>query len=188
MKLSSLPVLLFCLFFFLLSACTSLSPPRSPQEPPPLWASQGAIGFVSQQQGWSASFYWEQWRNHYRLQLYGPLGVGQILLRGSPQRVSLITSDQRTFTATKPEQLLLEQTGWKLPVSNLVYWIRGLPSPRFPFKRFFDSEHRLHLSQQGWDIRYEEFVSISQQSLPAKITLTYPGLRIRIIIRQWQTL
>ena len=44
----------------------------------------------------------------------------------------LQTSDGKRYNAASPEQLLAEQWGFHLPVSNMKYWVRGLPVPGIP--------------------------------------------------------
>jgi outer membrane lipoprotein LolB len=149
------------------------------------WTAQGNIAAHSDQKGWNASFNWHQEANKYTLALFGPLGVDRTELTGSPGQVTL-TSGSRTITASSPEILLQQQTGWNLPVSDLYYWLRGLPAPKGHYARSFDmNNHIVHLRQDGWDIRYLRYLSINGVDLPDRLLLINSTFQVRIVITQW---
>ena len=133
----------------------------------------------------SANIQWQQSRKNYQLLLFGPLGAGAVTLKGSPQQVTLQTADGKTFHAASAEALLAEQTNWHLPVSNLFYWVRGIPAPG-PAKKQLDNFHHLTLlQQQGWQIQYLDYTAVNQVDVPSKIILTNPDFYVKIIIKQW---
>ena len=47
----------------------------------------------------------------------------------TPRRRGPEVANQGRYEAPSPEALLEEQLGWQLPVSHLVWWVRGLPAP-----------------------------------------------------------
>jgi outer membrane lipoprotein LolB len=138
-------------------------------------------------QAGSANMKWKQSKHDYDILLFGPLGADAIKLVGKPGSVSLETADGKKFNATTPEALLLQQSGWNLPVSHLFYWIRGLPVPKIPAQKSFDGDHRLsELSQQGWTIQYLRYKSIRSIDVPDKIILANAEVNVKIIIKNWQ--
>jgi outer membrane lipoprotein LolB len=135
----------------------------------------------------TANMKWQQSRNNYNIQLFGPLGSNSVKLSGHPGKVSMETSDGKKSSAQSPEMLLAAKTGWKIPVSNLYYWIRGLPVPDASAKKNYDNANRLsQLVQAGWTIRFQNYTAVNQVELPTKIFLANPELNVKIIVNHWQ--
>ena len=65
----------------------------------------------------------------FDIRLSGPLGRGAARPTGRPDAVSLEVAGQGRFEADSPEALVEAQLGWQLPVSHLLWWVRGLPAP-----------------------------------------------------------
>jgi len=152
------------------------------------WNIKGLIAIHSAKDSFSANLQWQQTGNHYTILVFGPLGANSMKLTGMPGQVLLEMADGRKFHATNAESLLNEQLGWRLPVSNLFYWIRGLPAPHLAAQKNGDVYHHLTtLSQQGWQIQYLQYTQAHQLDLPSKIFLNAPGLSVKIVVSQWDT-
>jgi outer membrane lipoprotein LolB len=107
-------------------------------------------------------------------------------LAGRPGNVTLQTSDGKTYNAKSPEQLLASQWRFHLPVSNMKYWIRGIPVPGMAANTSFDHYGRLNtLTQQGWRIDYLAYTNVGGVDLPERLSITSPTLKVRIIVYQW---
>jgi outer membrane lipoprotein LolB len=146
-----------------------------------------AIRANAGRQAGSANMKWKQSKQTFDILLFGPLGADAVKLAGKPGHISLQTADGKTFNAATPEALLLQQSGWNLPVSNLFYWIRGLPVPKISSKKSFDTDHRLsQLSQQGWTIQYLRYKTIGKIDVPDKIFLANAQVSVKIVIKNWQ--
>jgi outer membrane lipoprotein LolB len=151
------------------------------------WTAGGSIAAHNDTQGLNAYYHWQQKGDHYELVMFGPLGVGHTQLSGEPGRVTLTTPSQQTYTAANAETLLLERTGWHLPVSDLYYWLRGLPLPHARFRGYFDpNNHLVNMYQDGWRLMYLRYVSVNGIDLPGRILLTNRDWRVQIVITQWQ--
>ncbi|HSW68732.1 MAG TPA: lipoprotein insertase outer membrane protein LolB [Gammaproteobacteria bacterium] len=193
-------LLLAC--FFELTSCTSLShqqsAPTQNQTAIPenrvtvlsnikSWDLKGLIAIRNAKDAWSANWQWTQNPKDYTINLVGPLGSQSIQLTGSPHSVQLETSDGKKFQSDSPESLLEKQLGWRLPVSSLYYWIRGLPVPSLPAEKQFDSANRLTvLVQQGWRIEYLRYSTVNQIDLPGKMVLNNALLNVKIIVNEWK--
>lgn len=151
------------------------------------WNLKALIGVREQHEAWSANLQWKQQQQNYVIALYGPLGTNTQILTGQPGKVELASSNGKKFYASSPEGLLAQQLGWSLPVSNLYYWVRGIPVPNMPAQKQFDNANRLvQLNQQGWTIQYLRYTSLGNIDVPSKIFLDNPRLNVKIIINQWQ--
>ena len=96
-------------------------------------------------------------------------------------------ADGKKVNAASPEALLSQQTGYRLPVSNLYYWIRGLPVPNMSAKKRLDSENKLtELNQAGWFIQFLGYQQKGGVEMPDKIFLSNQTMTVKIVIHQWQ--
>ena len=151
------------------------------------WNLKGSMGIRQASNAVTANIVWQQQQQNYHISLFGPLGTYSYELTGRPGSVDLAAADGRHFHASTPEALLAEQAGWQLPVSNLYYWVRGLPVPNMPAQKQLDGyNHLTVLNQQGWTIRYLRYTSTNGMDLPSKIFLENPQLNVKIVISQWQ--
>ena len=145
------------------------------------------MSISTEEQSFSAHYYWIQATDSYTISLYGPLGVGAIKLEGTKEQVILTNNDGNKYLADNPEQLMQQTVGWSLPMSDLIFWIRGIPSELPITSSKFDNYHRLSsLEQEGWQIDYQQYQLVDNIELPKKITLTRSGLKVVIIIQQWK--
>lgn len=180
-----------------ITACTSMSPP-APKNSDISWETRqtsisrlqnwqltGKVAVTTRKDSGSASMNWSQRAQNYTISFYGPLGAGSMTLKGSPGHVSLNDS-KNTVSANSPEQLLAQQWGFRLPVSHLKYWIRGLPVPGLPQESKFDDAHRLAtLRQDNFSIVYEGYTKANGLELPQRISIKSSELKSKIVIYQW---
>ena len=151
------------------------------------WRAVGKIAIRSQEDSWNAGLQWEQDRDSYRIRLSGPLGQGLMELTGEPGRVEMRTSDKQVYRAAAPDDLLLEHTGWRVPVAGLRYWILGRPAPEDAIGSLaLDPAGRLaQLYQSGWHIQYQRYKEFDGIPLPTKMTLENPKVQAKLIVRSW---
>ena len=150
------------------------------------WQLDGVIGISIPHQAWSGSIHWQQAQSSFSFDLFGPLGVGSVSLISQPGHSQLETASGQKLTASSPDELLFKATGWRLPISYLYYWVRGLPLPGFSAKTQFDQfNHLIKLQQRGWDIQYLRYTSINGIDVPSKIFLQYQTLKVRMVISRW---
>jgi outer membrane lipoprotein LolB len=181
-----------------ISGCSTIKPNTSPAPILPKaeretrlgsissWRLNGKIAVQTNSNSGSASVDWFQRAGSYSIALQGPLGAGAMKLSGGPNGVTMIASDGKTFHAHSAEELLAKGWGFKLPVSNMNYWIRGLPAPGSNANTHYDERGRLQtLAQQGYRIDYLSYTNMGKIDLPEKLSITSPSLRVKIIVYQW---
>ena len=183
-----------------LSACQPLIAPPSPPSSLKLtwkerqialsriqnWQVSGKVAVRTSQDSGSATVNWTQKNKQYIVSLLGPLGTGGFKLIGQPATVILETSDGKHYTATSPEQLLAEHWGFRVPISSLAYWVRGLPVAGITYTKQLDTSNRLsELIQQGWQIHFLSYIKIGSIELPDKIEITSTILKAKLIIYRW---
>ncbi len=186
---------------FLLTACAP--PPRPAEEPPtnkvvPLekrkaetatvssWEISGAMAAKNKAKAWSASMNWVQHGpNSYQIRLMGPLGGGTVLINKSGKTITFQDGAKKA-SSTNADELLVQQTGIRLPVNNLYYWVRGLPAPGTVQSEKHDQyNHLVQLKQNGYTIDFTQYTSVKGIDLPSTIRLVGNGVMVKVIIKNW---
>lgn len=151
------------------------------------WELRGAMAAKSKAKAWSASMNWiQQGANSYQIRLMGPLGGGAVLITKSGSMVT-IQDGAKKSSSTNAEELLLKQTGIRLPVNNLYYWVRGLPAPGAVQAEKHDQyNHLIQLKQNGYIIDFNQYTSVKGIDLPSAIRLIGKGVMVKVIIKKWR--
>ncbi len=152
------------------------------------WNAVGKLGLKTEQDSWSATVRWTQAGGAYEIHLSGPLGQSAMRMKGDEQKVTLRTSEPRTYTARDAEALMEKTIGWRLPVSGLRYWLMGTVEPGKPYQRLILDEggRPLALEQSGWSVRYDGYTLSKTMAMPVRVALNNKDIRARVIIRRWR--
>lgn len=159
------------------------------------WELRGRLAVRADERGGQASITWKRDAVQHSIRLNGPLGRGVVRVTQDETGAQLQDAEQRVLHAASAEELLYRYTGWQLPLTNLNYWVRGVPVPDLPAVRELDDAGRLKtLRQQGWEVQYQEYVRFEGYDLPNRFTLTYvperatpelPAMEVRLVIDRW---
>ena len=151
------------------------------------WQINGKIGIRAPQDSGSATLFWLQRQDYYDIRLSGPRGGGAARLTGGPGDIVLEVSNRGRFRAESPEALLQEQLRLDLPVSNLLWWIRGLPAPDSRSRITLDGQsHLAQLEQDGWKVEYQRYTEQNGYALPERLKLYGQDLEVTLVIKDWQ--
>jgi outer membrane lipoprotein LolB len=194
-------LLALCACLLLLSACTTQTPliektkeqnwenNKAELEKIHSWTLHGRIAVQVEKESGSASLQWQQDNEDYLIRIIGPFGKGTIELNGNKQGVSLRDANNQLQKARNMETLLGRYLGWHVPIDRLNYWIRGIPNPEQSIETMVLDEHaRLsELSQAGWQVSYGAYMKQDARHLPRKLELRNQGLKVKLIVRKWQT-
>ncbi len=150
------------------------------------WQITGAMAARNAKKAWTASLNWrQQGINQYQIRLFGPLGGGTVIIERDGGLVSY-KDGPKSVTSANADELLQQQTGIRLPVNNLYYWVRGLPAPGGVQEARRDQyNHLISLKQAGYTIDYTSYTSVGNIDLPSKIRLQGNGVAIKLIIKHW---
>ncbi|TCK19217.1 outer membrane lipoprotein LolB [Thiogranum longum] len=183
----------------LLSACATQAPLHQPADSGSWeahkasvaalrdWQVRGRLAVRTDEEGWSAAFDWKQDDDNYRIRLRGPFGQGAIELEGGDTGVWLKRAGRPAEFSTRPEILLEQQSGWRLPVAGLDYWLRGLPDREGDARTRLDAAGRLaSLQQHGWQIEYRDYRDYGGYALPARLDLQRDGVHVKLLVDEWE--
>jgi outer membrane lipoprotein LolB len=150
------------------------------------WEISGAMAAKNRSKGWNAAMNWRQnGPNSYHIRLMGPLGAGTVLIDKQGSLITFQDGPKRT-SSTNADQLLAQKTGIRLPVSNLYYWMRGLPAPGKVSSEHRDTaNHLTQLRQSGYTITFGNYTSVQGADLPGIIRLEGNGVMVKVVIKRW---
>lgn len=151
------------------------------------WQISGKVGIRAPKDSGSGTLFWLQRQDYYDIRLSGPLGRGAARLTGRPGNILLEVANQGRYQAASPEALLQQQLGLNLPVSHLLWWIRGLPAPTSKSRLTLDGASRLaQLNQDGWRVDYLGYAEQNGYWLPERLKLNGHDLQVTLVIKDWQ--
>lgn len=146
----------------------------------------GRIAVSYRDDAGSASIAWRHGRSGDEMLLTTPFGQGIARLVRAGDEITLTTQDGREFRAADAESLTEQVLGFRLPLLGLADWVRGRatskPAPA-PTRERRDAAGRLTvLEQSGWRISYLDYAD----GLPSRLSLTFPGLELRLAVSEWK--
>lgn len=163
----------------LLAACGSVAPPATENENwnqqrrqlqgLESWQLRGRVNVRYHNEVHTPRIQWQQMDERYHIRLWGTFNAGNTEIEGRPGLVTL-EQDGEVLTAESPEDLILQQLGYELPVSFLEYWIKGLPAPEGDADlQFNELNQLLAINQQGWTVQYSDMRQYGELILPRRV-------------------
>lgn len=151
------------------------------------WQFAGKVEVRAGDEADKARISWRQRGDDYRIRLSGTLGMGTTYINGGPQLVSLEQSGKAPISASSPEQLVYDQLGQDIPISHLIYWIRGIPDPSISMLnlKLSDTGTLSQLNQAGWTLRFTEYLAAGSWNMPAEILATRDDIELSFSIYDW---
>jgi outer membrane lipoprotein LolB len=203
--------LVLCASLLLLGACAT----RTVREAPPLdrqgiedaeraqagraawlhgqrqWSFEGRMAINNAGKGGNGRIEWRQDGQGYVVSLVAPITRQSWRLIGDTHsaagRLEGLQGGPRE--GEDAEALLLEATGWDIPVNALAQWVRGLPAGSFPLQdRSYSAQGQLQrVEQAGWHIEYPLWFPPEgpRPSLPRRIEAKREKASVRLIVDHW---
>ena len=151
------------------------------------WNFTGRLGLRVPNRSGSMSIEWLQKNQQYTIYLDGPFGVSLAQIEGDERQVSAVVSDGEKMVGRTPEYLMYQLTGWDFPVSNLKYWVRGLPAPGGDAQVVLNHAGIPEkIEQQGWRIEYLRFDDENGLLIPSRIRANSDDIQITLVVSDWQ--
>lgn len=150
------------------------------------WEFTGRIGVRDEKEAHSSRIRWQQHDDEYVINLWGTLNAGATEITGNPTLVTLQQEGKAPLMAATPEDLVYEQLGYELPVTQLRFWIKGIPAPGSTGAPSFNEEnHLIALQQDGWTVQYLAYTNFDMESLPTRIRIEKSPLRLDFVRLDW---
>jgi len=149
------------------------------------WSLYAKVSFRQGNKINTAQMNWTQKQQDYDIQLSGPFGQGGARIYGTEGYVRIDIAGEGSYSAVSPERLVYKTLGLTLPVSQIIYWVRGIPSPEEPYTPFIEQNQLKNLHQSGWQIEYLRYADNGKLTLPSKLKLVNDDLQIAMVIKSW---
>jgi outer membrane lipoprotein LolB len=197
-----------------LSACVSLDTRKAPAAPDvvtavsaeaqqaeaarvdalraqPAWSFQGRVAVSKGRNGGSGRIDWQQQARQYVVSLSAPVTRQSWTLRGDSEnrsgRLNGVEGGPRQ--GEDAQQVLLEATGWDIPVNQLPDWVRGLVAEGATAAEIDrDAEGRpRRVRQMGWDIQFLDWYPAEgdRPVLPRRIEAVNGDAKVRLLVDGW---
>src|SRR5688572_17646812 len=95
----------------------------------PEWAFRGRVALSQGGNGGNAGIHWRQRGADFEIELSAPITRQSWRLHSQGARVVLEGMAGGPREGTDAEALLLEATGWRIPVAAMAAWARGVRAP-----------------------------------------------------------
>lgn len=186
------------LLLALLVACAPMSPrpdavgPSTSQDAreaalagQPDWAFSGRLAISQGSDGGNARIAWRQNGQDFDIRLSAPITRQGWRLRSQGGVATLEGLEGGVRRGTDAEAMLLEATGWRIPVAAMAAWVRGARAAG-PSQLSFDARGLPEILQQGgWTVEYRGWVEQSP-ALPAKVFVRRDEASIRLVVEDWE--
>ena len=152
-----------------------------------VWKLSARMSVRQENEGWSASLYWQQDHDRFDIRIIAPLGQGSVEITGDTDEVELHTDDNQIYRDKDVMNLMKENLGWEIPVNAMKFWVKGIPDMGKKIEgRSLDSSGRLtELLQLGWRVNYQAYTRVDGNYVPSRITLSREGITVRLNINRW---
>lgn len=153
----------------------------------PQWSLEGRIAISNEGKGGSGRIDWEQAGERYVVSLSAPVTRQSWRMSGGPDGALLEGVQGGPREGSDPAQLLLEATGWQIPVEALADWARGKASAPAALVTYGQDGRLQRLEQDGWQIDYLQWQAPEgdRPALPARIEARKGEAMVRLIIDSW---
>ncbi|MGI5308632.1 lipoprotein insertase outer membrane protein LolB [Rheinheimera sp. WS51] len=151
---------------------------------------QASVSIKTAQDSVSGNLHWQQLQaEHYTARLSNFLGISLFELEQN-QAGSQIQLRGETYQGVDTSSLLLQLSGWSMPLADMPLWLRGLPGKNSQHIRYDELGRVTHFSLTDstgiiWQLEYQSFFTDSL-ALPKRLLLSSDNTRIKLVIRSWQ--
>ena len=136
--------------------------------------------------GGNAVIRWRQQGPDFDIELSAPVTAQSFRLHSQAGRISLEGLPGGTREGSDAETLLLEATGWRIPVAAMSAWARGARAPGSTAELGVDAQARPALLQQdGWTIEYRAWFE-GAPPLPHKVVARQGEASVRLVVDAWE--
>ena len=151
------------------------------------YALNGRVAVAANGQGFSASLRYEQLPRRSNLALDGPFGIGglRVVLDGDDLQIATSRGEKLDGEVARAE--LERRLGFALPLSELRWWLLGIPAPGDVDVIPDGSSGEIkEFTQSGWRVSINARAAGLGFSLPQRLTAEREGARLKLLVEHWQ--
>ncbi|GAB3731525.1 lipoprotein insertase outer membrane protein LolB [Luteimonas pelagia] len=157
------------------------------------WSLAGRVALTNGERGGSGRLDWRQAGDTAEVALSAPVTRQSWRLRDGPSGAVIEGLEGGPRQGPDAGRLLLESTGWDIPVEALPSWLRGVRAEGEPARMEFGADGRLAvLEQAGWRITFDRWGlpegapgGTDGPAMPHRIEATRGAARVRLLVDAW---
>lgn len=150
------------------------------------YALNGRVAVAAQGQGFSASLRYQQLARHTNLALDGPLGIGGLRVEIDGEDIEIATSRGEKLDGQAARDELERRLGFQLPLTELRWWLLGIPAPGEASVNQAGSGEIQDFTQNGWRVSINTRAAGLGFSLPQRMTAEREGARLKLFVQSWE--
>lgn len=155
------------------------------------WRIKGAFSIKQGKKVEIAHYLWNQFgQKNYRIHITSAMDLYSVSMFGRYGSVTLWKDGTHAITSKTAEGVMRKAMGWYLPVSQLYYWIKGMPAPKKEgaYEAKYDKfGHLVMLTQKGWLVKLSAYKPFGGVDVPQVLRLQRPDISAKIVIKKWAT-
>lgn len=151
--------------------------------------TNGQFGYISPDERFSSYFEWRyQTPTNFNLTMSSNLSSKSLKFQRNAQGMTITDNKGLTRTEHNIDALMKEIVGVSFPIDQLVYWIKGQPTPNSHY--IINEKRRLaqfnySLGETSWKVSFVEYHENLTPALPKLISLENGTQTLKIRIDQW---
>lgn len=158
------------------------------------WSLRGRIAASNAGRGGSGRLDWQQQGQAFQVSISAPVTRQTWRLAGGDGAALLEGVEGGPRQGFDARLLLLEATGWDVPMQALPAWIRGLREPALgPARIEYGIDGLpLYMEQDGWRIQYHwpqagdaAGAAVAGPVLPRRVEASRGEARVRLVVDEW---
>lgn len=148
------------------------------------WAFAGRVALANGDNGGTGRIEWAQDGDDFDIRLSAPITKQSWRLVRAHGIVRLEGLEGGVREGQDAEALLLEATGWRLPVASMSAWVRGLRGPGQALVAVDPLGLPETFAQSGWKVEYREWDQ-AMPPLPRRVYASHGQASVRLVVEQW---
>lgn len=152
----------------------------------PAWAFTGRLAISQGNDGGNARIEWRQNGQDFDIQLSAPITRQSWRLKQVGSEITLEGLTGGVRQGSDAEALLLEATGWRIPLASMAAWVRGVRAPGPADISFDGFGLPATLRQGGWAVEYRGW-SERTPSLPTKLFVRQADASVKLVVERWDS-
>lgn len=148
------------------------------------WSFEGRLAISQAGQGGNARVQWRQQGRDFDIRLSAPITGQGWRLRSQEGKAILDGMDGGARQGDDVERLLLEATGWQIPLGAMAAWVRGARAPGSAEITLDPAGLPATLAQDGWAVEFHGWTA-DALPLPQKIYARKGQASVRLVVERW---
>jgi outer membrane lipoprotein LolB len=148
------------------------------------WSMAGRLSVSADGDGGNGRIEWRQSGGDFEIRLSAPVTRKSWRLLSQGGKATLEGLEGGPRAGNDAEALLLEATGWRIPIDALGAWARGARARGPATVEFTPAGLPALISQQGWQVEYREW-DAAEPARPRRVFARQGEATVRLVVESW---